>query len=233
MSAWSTEGTVVARVGLPNARCVMLPPWTERSDMGEVVPMPTLLAKYALPVVVAPPLIVSPVVAVPPPMVEEAFVRTLDTLKIAVVLLNVNVEEPPKRLPSLYCTCVSLPPGVVDAFGIHTLFTEKNPLVKLTPFAKVELAVVDFIFKIPSTDNPPANVEVPCLTPTVMAAAKVEVAVVEVAKIELKNPWEAESCVVEAIGNVLTPVAVEVIAPAIASVEVAVIAPPKKEVPDK
>ena len=54
-----------------------------------------------------------------------------------------------------------------------------------------------------------------------------------VAKIELKNPWDAESWVVEAIGNVLIPVAVEVIAPAIARVEVAVIAPPKKEVPEK
>src|SRR3989344_7601046 len=47
-------------------------PCIERSDVGEVVPMPTLPATYALPVVVAPPEIVSPPACVPSPMVEEA-----------------------------------------------------------------------------------------------------------------------------------------------------------------
>jgi hypothetical protein len=39
---------------------------------GVVVPMPTLLAKYALSVVVAPPKTVSPPACVPAPIVEEA-----------------------------------------------------------------------------------------------------------------------------------------------------------------
>ena len=71
-------------------------------------------------------------------------------------------------------------------------------MVKSIPFANVDDAVVDFIFNIPSTESPPANVEVPWPAPTVIAAAKVLVAVVEVANIELKNPWDAESWVVEA-----------------------------------
>lgn len=43
-----------------------------KNDDGVVVPMPTFPAKYAFPVVVAPPEMVSPVAPVPPPMVDEA-----------------------------------------------------------------------------------------------------------------------------------------------------------------
>lgn len=47
-------------------------PWTERVRDGVVVPTPMLPATYALPVVVAPPEIVSPVACPPAPIVEEA-----------------------------------------------------------------------------------------------------------------------------------------------------------------
>ena len=48
----------------------------------------------------------------------------------------------------------------------------------MVPFAKVEVPDVTLRRVV---ERPPAKVEVPCPAPTVMAAAKVEVAVVEVA----------------------------------------------------
>ena len=45
---------------------------TSSGYAGVAVPMPTLPAKYALPVVVAPPDMVSPPVCVPLPMVDDA-----------------------------------------------------------------------------------------------------------------------------------------------------------------
>ena len=47
-------------------------PATESFWPGVVVPIPTLPATYAFPVVVAPPEIVRPVVCVPPPIVDDA-----------------------------------------------------------------------------------------------------------------------------------------------------------------
>lgn len=47
-------------------------PTTDRARYGDVVPIPTLDPKYAIPVVVAPPLIVRPPVRVPLPIVELA-----------------------------------------------------------------------------------------------------------------------------------------------------------------
>jgi hypothetical protein len=51
---------------------LVAPCWIESFAYGEVVPMPMLLAKYAVPVVVAPPLIVSPPFWLPLPMVDDA-----------------------------------------------------------------------------------------------------------------------------------------------------------------
>ena len=57
--------------------------------------------------------------------------------------------------------------------------TATQPFVTLRPFAKVEVAVVERMLRT-FAERPPAKVEVPCPAPTVIAAAKVEVAVVEV-----------------------------------------------------
>ena len=46
--------------------------FTAKVANGVVVPIPTLPATYALPVVVAPPEIVSPVACPPAPIVEDA-----------------------------------------------------------------------------------------------------------------------------------------------------------------
>jgi hypothetical protein len=48
-------------------------PFTESARHGVVVPTPIFPAKYAFPVVVAPPLIVSPVACPPAPIVVEAY----------------------------------------------------------------------------------------------------------------------------------------------------------------
>ena len=48
-------------------------PLIARADIGVDVPMPTLDAKYALSVVVAPPLMVKPPFWFPLPMVDEAY----------------------------------------------------------------------------------------------------------------------------------------------------------------
>ena len=72
-----------------------------------------------------------------------------------------------------------------------------HPPVSTIPLANVEDAVADVMLSCVA-DNPPAKVDVPCPAPTVIAAAKVEVAVVEVAKTELKNPCAADICVVDA-----------------------------------
>jgi hypothetical protein len=45
-----------------------------KTEPGVVVPMPTEPLKYALPVVVAPPLMVRPVVVEPPPIVVEPYI---------------------------------------------------------------------------------------------------------------------------------------------------------------
>ena len=47
-------------------------PFTDKVVNGDVVPIPIVPAKYALPVVVAPPEMVSPPFWLPLPMVEDA-----------------------------------------------------------------------------------------------------------------------------------------------------------------
>ena len=58
--------------------------------------------------------------------------------------------------------------------------TVTQPPLTTMPFAKVEDAVFE-VTLIDPAERPAANVDVPCPAPTVIAAAKVEVAVVEVA----------------------------------------------------
>jgi hypothetical protein len=67
---------------------------SDSSVPGEVVPMPTLLAKYAFPVVVAPPAMVNPPVLVPLPIVEEAkaYIPWVNPIKVLVAL----AVAPPK-----------------------------------------------------------------------------------------------------------------------------------------
>ena len=62
----------------------------------------------------------------------------------------------------------------------HTPFREKHPVVTFTPFAIVDVPEVTFSC---DAEMPPAKVDVPCPAPTVIAAAKVDVAVVDVAAI--------------------------------------------------
>ena len=64
----------------------------------------------------------------------------------------------------------------------------KQPVLRFTPLLNVEVPPVRLSWR---AESPPANVLVPCPAPTVMAAAKVEVAVVEVATMELNCPSEA------------------------------------------
>ncbi len=65
---------------------------TARRLAGDVVPMPTLLAKYAVPVVVALPEIVSPPDAVPFPIVVDA-----------------NAVRPPAKLEAVVDVAVKNP----------------------------------------------------------------------------------------------------------------------------
>ena len=57
-------------------------------------------------------------------------------------------------------------------------------------FVYIELDPVKVVIDPVLALTPPANVLVPCPLPTVMAAAKVDVAVVEVALMTLKVPKE-------------------------------------------
>lgn len=66
------------------------------SDMGLVVPTPTFPAKYALPVVVAPPEMVRPPACVPSPMVELACELNPFTSVRNPVESKVEVAVPPK-----------------------------------------------------------------------------------------------------------------------------------------
>ena len=85
--------------------------------------------------------------------------------------------------------------------------TAIQPAVTLIPLAKLDEAVAVEVRApepersrpLPAMETPFAKVLVPCPAPTVIAAAKVEVAVVEVAKTELKNPCAADICVEEAL----------------------------------
>ena len=77
---------------------------------------------------------------------------------------------------------------VVDAVERQVPAIEKQPVLRLIPLAKVEVPEV-ILSRV--ADSPPANVLVPCPAPTVIAAAKVEVAVVEVETMELNCPREA------------------------------------------
>ena len=72
---------------------------------------------------------------------------------------------------------------------------ERQPVARLMPFANVDEPVV---MLSAVAESPPAKVDVPWPAPTVMAAANVEVAVVEVANTELKKPCAAEIWVDEA-----------------------------------
>ena len=68
-------------------------PTTSNATPGLAVPIPTFPAKYAFPVVVAPPLIVNPVVCPPAPMVEEAYAVRPPAKEDAVVDVAVNEPE--------------------------------------------------------------------------------------------------------------------------------------------
>ena len=63
-----------------------------------------------------------------------------------------------------------------DAVVRHIPEIEKQPLIRFRPLLNVEEAVVEVMFSV-LADNPEANVEVPCPLDTVIAPAKVEVAV--------------------------------------------------------
>ena len=80
--------------------------------------------------------------------------------------------------------------SVLDAPEVlrHVPRMAKQPLVKLKPLAEVLVALP--VSANWSIETPPAKVLVPCPAPTVIAAAKVLVADVEVALIWLNTPNE-------------------------------------------
>jgi hypothetical protein len=108
--------------------------------------------------------------------VPELLVMVVEAVKPLKAVEEVaKVTAPVRVLPGMMMEETTL--AVV---GRQVLPTAKQPEVRFSPFAKVELAVFDVALKIVA-ERPAAKVEVPCPAPTVMAAAKVEVAVVEVA----------------------------------------------------
>jgi hypothetical protein len=86
-----------------------------------------------------------------------------------------KVTAPVRVLPGM-----EMEETTLAVVGRQVLLIAKQPEVRLIPLANVDDAVADVALKIVA-ERPEAKVEVPCPAPTVMAAAKVEVAVVEVA----------------------------------------------------
>jgi len=93
-------------VEVPVAKLAIEP--SERSEPGEVVPMPTLPAKYALSVVVAPPKTVNPPVCVPSPMVDEAVAMNEGTMRSELAKVN-DASEARELVLSKYATWPALP----------------------------------------------------------------------------------------------------------------------------
>ena len=83
--------TTLERVNVEENRPV---PITSRVWFGLVVPRPIFEAKYALPVVVDRPFTVSPPVALPLPMVDEAFTM------IPIVLVGVRTPLTTFQVPN-------------------------------------------------------------------------------------------------------------------------------------
>jgi len=86
-----------------------------------------------------------------------------------------KVTAPVRALPGILIEVTTL-----EAFGRQVFKTAKQPAVRFKPLAKVEEAVFEVALNMVA-ESPAAKVEVPCPAPTVIAAAKVEVAVVLVA----------------------------------------------------
>ena len=101
--------------------------------------------------------------------------------KKKVVLSPLNAE------PFANWTAPVPPTDEPDPPPTHVPKIEKQPVVRFTPLLKVEVPPVRLSC---AADTPPAKVLVPCPRPTVIAAAKVEVAEVEVAFTTLNWPKE-------------------------------------------
>lgn len=94
------------------------------------MPIPTVLAKYALPVVVAPPLIVSPPVLVPSPIVEEPYASKLVAKRLVAVSpvdeaygnCEANLVDDAKKTP-----CVQIE-EVVAAVDVLKVEAKSNAL---------------------------------------------------------------------------------------------------------
>ena len=70
---------------------------------------------------------------------------------------------------------------------IQVPLTEKHPLVRSIPLAKVEEAELDVMLRV-RAERPAAKVEVPCPADTVSAAPKVEVALPEIVVVAVPLP---------------------------------------------
>ena len=100
------------------------------------------------------------------------------------------VLSPAKAVPLANCTAPVPPTERVEPpVERQVPEIEKHPAVRLIPLAKVEVDVSEVALKM-FAESPAAKVDVPCPAPTVIAAAKVEVAEVEVAFITLNCPRE-------------------------------------------
>jgi hypothetical protein len=96
-------------------------------------------------------------------------------------LIAVLADRVPPSVYTLVLVEKSMPFVAVDVENCdvvvrHVPFTEKQPLVRLSPLAKVDDADVDVMFSVFAL-SPEAKVDVPCPEDTVIAPPKVEVAV--------------------------------------------------------
>ena len=112
----------------------------------------TVLAKYAWPVVVAPPFIVRPLACVPPPIVDDAseYKPSVKPMRLEVALLvvpNVSVGVNGKALPPLAHAADVTRPPVVACRQVPDVRPDTTRLVVLA-VPNVASLVVDALAKV-------------------------------------------------------------------------------------
>jgi hypothetical protein len=170
---------------------------TLRDALGFAVPIPTLpfAATRKSDVVADPLLFVEDAISKSgcrepkfPCTVSFAYAVEVPRARALAVLSKKNwVLSPAKAVPLANWIAPVPPTAEVEPPLTQVPFIEKHPPVISQPCVPVEVAVVLNLV----AETPPPNVLVPCPAPTVIAEAKVEVAV-PVAAILLKVPWLAE-----------------------------------------
>src|SRR3989344_2813508 len=163
--------------------------WRTAEATGAAVPMPTLPAKYAFPVVVAPPRIVSPPVCAPLPMVEDAVAKMFVRNDVPETVMA--VEEAYVITPFVEKKFVAVS-AVDDAYG-NVLATLVEVAMKYGAVGvEVDVMVPELLthsseLAMPASESAPAESKVLVALPPKYALLKTE-SCVEDARMAEKVP---------------------------------------------